>query len=66
MEAWKVKYGAMVMVDDENIAVPPDAIPVNNHEKITILRADGMYCNGSNANGDTIYIAAWTNVEPIS
>lgn len=65
MEAYNVKYGTKVIVTDENVKVPPDAIPVFQGDEITIHKLDGMYCNGVNKDGDKIYIAAWTEVESI-
>jgi len=63
MEVYKVSYGTQVIVEDDSIRIPPDALPVNNGDLITILNTDGMYTNGLNVNDEKIYIAAWTNVE---
>lgn len=65
MEAYNVKYGTKVIVTDENVKTPPSSIPINKGDEITIYRPDGMYCNGIDKDGNTIYIAAWTEVEPI-
>lgn len=64
MEAYSVKYGTKVIVTDENVKTPPSSIPVIKGDEITIYELDGMYCNGINKDGDRIYIAAWTEVEP--
>lgn len=64
MEAHKVKYGTKVRVIDEKINTPPSSLPINKGDEITIYRADGMYCSGINKDGDRIYIAGWTEVEP--
>ena len=65
MEAYNVKAGTKVIIQDDDIKIAPSSIPVNNGDEVTIFTTDGMYCNGSNADGDRIYITAWTNVEPI-
>lgn len=64
MKAYDIKYGTKVIITDENIKTPPSSININKGDIITIHRLDGMYCNGLNENGDRIYIAAWTEVEP--
>lgn len=64
MEAYNVKKGTKVKVVDDNVKTPPGSIPVKQGDKIVIGTLDGMYCNGINADGDRIYIAAWTEVEP--
>ena len=65
MEAYNIKYGTKVIVTEKGgVQTPPESIPVNEGDEITIYRPDGMYCNGKNKNGDRIYIAAWTEVEP--
>lgn len=65
MEAHKVESGTKVRVLDENVKTPPASLPVNKGDEIVIKHLDGMYCNGVNADGDMIYIAGWTEVEPI-
>lgn len=65
MEAYNVKRGTKVIIIDDNLSTPPDSISVKKGDEIIIDRLDGMYCNGINANGDRIYIAAWTEVQPI-
>tara|TARA_B100000809_G_scaffold242620_1_gene266863 strand:- start:56 stop:256 length:201 start_codon:yes stop_codon:yes gene_type:complete len=64
MEAYKVKYGTKVIVIDENIKTPPSSISINKGDEITIHRLDGMYCDGIDKDGNRIYIAGWTEVEP--
>ena len=64
MEAHKVKYGTKVIVTDNEVKTPLSSIPVNKGDEITIYRLDGMYCNGIDKDGNRIYIAAWTEVEP--
>ena len=64
MEAHNVKYGTKVIVTDENVKTPPSSIPINKGDKITIYRLDGMYCNGTDKDGNRIYVAGWTEVEP--
>ena len=66
MEARNIEYGTKVIVTDKNVTTPPASVAVNEGDEITILRADGMYCNGEDKNGNRIYIAAWTQVEPIT
>lgn len=64
MEAYNVKYGTKVIVTDDEVKTPPSSIPINNGDVITIHRLDGMYCNGIDKDGNRIYIAGWTEVEP--
>ena len=64
MEAYKVKYGTKVIVIDENVKSPPSSISINKGDEITIHRLDGMYCDGIDKDGNRIYIAGWTEVEP--
>ena len=64
MEAHNVIYGTKVIVTDENVKTPLSSIPVKKGDEITIYKLDGMYCNGINKDGDTIYVAGWTEVEP--
>jgi hypothetical protein len=64
MKAYDVKYGTKVIVTDENVKTPPSSIPVKKGYEITIYKLDGMYCNGIDKDGNRIYIAAWTEVEP--
>ena len=63
MEAHEVKYGTKVIVKDVNIRVPIGSIPIHFEDEITIHSLDGMYCNGTDKDGNRIYIAAWTEVE---
>ena len=63
MKAYEVEYGRKVIVTDKDVKIPPDALPVDKGDEITIHRLDGMYCNGVNKYGGRIYIAAWTEVE---
>ena len=64
MKVYNVKYGTKVVVTDENVNTPPSSIQINKGDEITIHRLDGMYCNGIDKNGNRIYIAGWTEVEP--
>lgn len=64
MEAYKVKYGTKVIVTDDEVKTPLLSIPINKGDVITIHRLDGMYCNGIDKDGNRIYIAGWTEVEP--
>ena len=64
MEAHNVKYGTKVIVTDDEVKTPPSSIPINKGDEITIYSLDGMYCNGIDKDGNRIYIAAWTEVEP--
>jgi len=64
MKAYNVEYGTKVIVT-EDATTPPSSIPINKGDVITIHKADGMYCNGIDKDGDMIFIAAWTEVEPV-
>ena len=55
------KYGAKI-ADGFSTAMEK-ATPVAKDEIITIYRLDGMYCNGSNSEGERVYINASTEVE---
>ena len=66
MKAHNVEYGTKVVVKDNDVVVPPGALPVYKGDEIVIGRLDGMYCNGKNSDGERIYIAAWTEVEPVT
>lgn len=64
MEAYNVNYGTEVIVIDDDVKTPPASITVKKGDKITIYSLDGMYCNGIDKDGNRIYIAGWTEVEP--
>jgi len=64
MEAHNVKYGTKVIVTDNEVNTPLSSIPISKGDEITIYRLDGMYCNGIDKDGNRIYIAGWTEVEP--
>ena len=64
MEAHNVKYGTKVIVTDNEVKTPPSSTPIIKGDEITIYRLDGMYCNGIDKDGNRIYIAGWTEVEP--
>jgi len=66
MEAHNIQHGTKVMVTDDLVETPIDSIPVNKGDIITIYRYDGKYCGGINTKGERVYIAAWTEVEPIN
>ena len=63
MEAHNVKYGTKVIVTDKNVKTPTSSIPIKKGDEITIHRLDGMYCNGTDKDGNRIYIVGWTEVE---
>jgi hypothetical protein len=65
MKAYNVKRNTKVKITDKKIKVPPGAPQVNTGDIITIGRLDDMYCNGTDGNGNKIYIAAWTEVSYI-
>ena len=56
MEAHNVKYGTKVIVTDENVKTPPSSIPIKKGDEITIHRLDGMYCNGTDKDGNRILL----------
>jgi len=64
MEAHNVKYGTKVIVTDNEVNTPLSSTPIRRGDEITIYRLDGMYCNGIDKDGNRIYIAGWTEVEP--
>lgn len=65
MVSYNIKYGTKVVITDDNIKTPPDSIELKKGDIITIHKLDGMYYNGINKEGNRIYIAAWTEVEPV-
>ena len=67
MEAYNVKRGTKVLItDDEMVKIPPSSLPVNKGDVVTIESLDGMYCNCINEKGKIVYIAAWTQVQPLT
>ena len=66
MEAHNVKYGTKVIVTDDKVksTTLPSIPHKSKGDEITIYRLDGMYCNGIDKDGNRIYIAGWTEVEP--
>ena len=64
MQAHTVKYGTKVIVTDKKIKTPPSSLQIHTGDIVAIHKLDGMYCNGINKDGNKIYIAAWTEVEP--
>ena len=66
MEAFNVAFGTKVIVTDENVRIPPSSISVSKGDEITIHKTDGMYCKAVDKDGNIVYIAAWTEVKPIS
>ena len=65
MVSYNIKYGTKVVIIDDNIKIPPDSIELKKGDIITIHKLDGMYYNGIDEKGNRIYIAAWTEVEPV-
>lgn len=63
MKAYEVKRGTKVRVIDEDVKTPPASLQIKKGDEITLHRADGMYCNGTDKDGDIVYIAGWTQVE---
>ena len=66
MQAYEVTEGTKVKVLDNVVFVPPNALPVYQHEILKIGTLDGMHCKATNEKGDTVYIKAWTKVEIIN
>jgi hypothetical protein len=64
MEAHNVKYGTKVIVTDEDVKTPPSSLPIKKGDEITIHRLDGMYCKATDKDGNRIYVAGWTEVDP--
>jgi len=65
MKAYNVDYRTKVIVTDEDVKTPPSSIPINKGDEITIHKVDGMYCKGIDKDGNMVFIAAWTEVEPV-
>jgi len=66
MVSYNIKYGTKVVITDDNIKTPPDSIELKKGDIITIHKLDGMYYNGINKEGNRIYVAAWTEFEPVT
>lgn len=64
MRAHDIKYGTKVIVTDKYVQTPIGSLSVSTGDEITIHKVDGMYCNGIDKDGNRIFIAAWTEVEP--
>lgn len=64
MKAYEVKYGTKVVITSKDVETPPSSIPITKGDVVKILRLDGMYCNGTDKDGNRIYISAMTEVEP--
>tara|TARA_B110000208_G_scaffold119473_1_gene146078 strand:- start:61 stop:291 length:231 start_codon:yes stop_codon:yes gene_type:complete len=64
MKAYEVKYGTKVVITEEYVKTPPSSIPITKGDVVKILRLDGMYCNGTDKDGNRIYISAMTDVNP--
>jgi len=62
MEAYEVRNQTVRVIDD-SISTPPASLPVSKGDVIKLIKADGMYCSGYNADGERIHIGATTNVE---
>ena len=58
MQAYEVTKGTKVKVIDNVVFVPPNALPVYQHEILKIGTLDGMHCRATNEKGDTVYIKA--------
>lgn len=52
MKAYDIKYGTKVKIISKIVIIPIGALPVITNDIITIFQLDGMYCNGTNKNGD--------------
>ena len=62
MKAYEAKKGSIVVVIDDNVRVRHQTPVVKKGDTITIGRLDGMYCNGTNEDGESVCIAAWTQI----
>jgi hypothetical protein len=45
--------------------VPPSSLPLDSHRKFKLHNVDGMYSRCTDEFGNTIYPAAWTDVEEV-
>jgi len=66
MQAHEVTKGTKVIVLDNVVFVPPNALPVYQHEILQIVNLDGMHCKAINEKGYIVYIKAWTEVQIIN
>lgn len=66
MKVYDVEYGTKVRVISDQVRTPPGATRVYKGEILTIQRADGMYHTAINANAEQVYLAGFTEVEPIN
>jgi hypothetical protein len=47
----------------EDARIPPAALSVKKGDVLQFLHVDGMYSLCKNAEGETVHVAAWTEVE---
>ena len=63
MKLYELKWGSMFKVVDRDVVVPPGAPEVNTGDVIKLNTIDGMYSHCTNSKGETVHLAAWTEVE---
>ena len=62
MKAYEAKKGSTVRVIDDNVRNRHGTPIVKKGDIIVLGHLDGMYCNGTNEDGQGVCIAAWTRI----
>lgn len=65
MKLYNLRWGSMFKVVDKEVVIPPCAQDVSTGEIIKLNTIDGMYSHCTNSDGETVHLAAWTEVEKI-
>lgn len=63
MKLYDVPRGSYFRVVEENAVIPPDALDIKQGDVLKALNLDGMYYNCENADGQRVYLAAFSDVE---
>lgn len=62
--AYTIPYGTIVIIEEDNVDVPPTAPEVNKGDIVKILGLNGMYVNCINQKtNEHCYIDRYTSVE---
>lgn len=62
---YKVRGGSKIRIASNDVHIPPASLPQSKGDILTFFKIDGMYGNCKDADGNWVYIAAWTDVEII-
>jgi len=65
MKLYNCKPNTKIKLLDTNPTVPISSIYPDENEILTFKKIDGMYSICKDKDGNTIYLAAWTEVEQL-